>query len=94
VPAGRREVQVQMVGYLPYRALDIEVRADQVATMPDIELLAGDINGDEVINLFDLVAVSSRYGAAGPAYAEDVNGDGQVNLFDLVLVGSNYGTSA
>jgi hypothetical protein len=65
-----------------------------VSTLPDIELLAGDANDDEIVNLFDLVAVASRYGLAGPAYAEDINGDGEVNLFDLVLVGSNYGVSA
>jgi hypothetical protein len=94
VPTGRRQVRVEMAGYLRHSLLDIEVRADQVSTLPDIELLAGDANDDEIVNLFDLVAVASRYGLAGPAYAEDINGDGEVNLFDLVLVGSNYGVSA
>jgi hypothetical protein len=94
VPAGRQLVLAEMVGYLEHSVADVEVRAGQVSSIPDIQLLAGDINGDDTVNLFDLVAVGSRYGQRGPAYPEDLNGDGEVNLFDLVLVGSNYGVSS
>jgi hypothetical protein len=62
--------------------------------MPDVELEAGDTNGDGTVNLFDLVSVSARYGSGSPsAGAEDVNGDGEVDLLGLVLVSVNYGSS-
>jgi len=81
-----------MAGYLPYSLSGLIVYAGRVVVLSDIVLYAGDINGDGLVNLFDLVAVSIRYGTqASSSTPEDVNGDGNVNLFDLVLVSTNYG---
>ena len=92
VPAGTRELCAQMAGYLPYSLSGLIVYAGRVVVLSDIVLYAGDINGDGLVNLFDLVAVSIRYGTqASSSTPEDVNGDGNVNLFDLVLVSTNYG---
>ena len=44
-----------------------------------------DVNGDGIINIQDLVLVSSSLGQTGENEA-DVNGDGVVNIQDLVLV--------
>ena len=57
---------------------------------PDI---AVDVNGDGVVNVQDLVLVSSRLGQTGQADA-DVNGDGEVNIQDLVLVAGALGDAA
>jgi hypothetical protein len=94
VPAGTQELMVSMVGYLRFRDPHVLVYAGQSNHLPAVQLGAGDINADDTINLLDLVAISSRFGATGPLYAEDLNADGQVNLFDLVLVSSNYGRTA
>lgn len=92
VPAGTHELRAQMPGYLRYSLPDLTVDEGSLATVPDILLQAGDINGDDTVDLFDLVAVSIRYGTQGAAgIPEDVNGDREVNLFDLVLVSMNYG---
>jgi hypothetical protein len=55
--------------------------------------LPGDLNGDGVVNLFDLVVVSLAYNpAAAPSDPRaDTNKDGRVDLFDLVFVSLNYG---
>jgi hypothetical protein len=90
VAAGAQRVDAAMAGYLRSQLPGLLVYEGQVTLAPTLQLLAGDINGDGVVNLFDLVAVSSRYGMQGPAYAEDINGDHEVNLFDLVLVSANY----
>ena len=55
--------------------------------------LIADVNGDGVVNIQDLVVVSSRLGQAGQNEA-DVNGDGAVNIQDLVLVAGELGTAA
>ena len=55
--------------------------------------LAADINGDGVVNVQDLVLVSSNFGRTGQNSA-DVNGDGVVNITDLVLVAGAFGGSA
>ena len=44
----------------------------------------GDINGDKIVNIFDLVGVAQAFGMANAA--ADVTGDGVVNIFDLVFV--------
>ena len=49
-----------------------------------------DVNGDFVVDVFDLVIVGKEFGKAGDNRA-DVNGDKMVNIFDLVLVGSHFG---
>ena len=49
-----------------------------------------DINGDGVVNILDLVKVSSAFGQLGQV-PEDVNGDGVVNILDLVKVAGDFG---
>lgn len=60
-----------------------------VATGEPVQLIA-DVNGDGVVNIQDLVLVSSHFGQTGKNSA-DVNGDGVVNISDLVLVAGALG---
>ena len=53
----------------------------------------GDVSGDGVVNIQDLVLVAGRFGQAGDNGA-DVNGDGVVNILDLVLVAGALGNVA
>ena len=53
--------------------------------------LKGDVNGDGVVNIQDLVLVASSFGETGENSA-DINADGVVNIADLVLVAGNLGT--
>jgi uncharacterized protein YraI len=97
LPPGPHLMAAQMPGYLAAGSGEIEL-GDQVRS-PDrapnadlavrpVTLLAGDVNGDGRVNVFDLALVSAGSPAA------DLNADGQVNLLDLVLVTGNYGRSA
>jgi hypothetical protein len=58
----------------------------------DFYLRAGDMNGDNVINLLDYNILRINYGSSsgGPA---DINGDGVVNIFDYTLMQINFGKS-
>jgi hypothetical protein len=60
------------------------------APASDFYLRAGDMNGDNVVNLLDYNILRINYGstAGGPA---DINGDGVVNIFDYTLLQGNYG---
>ena len=60
----------------------------------EITRLEGDVNGDGVVNVQDLVAVTSSFGQFGENLAADVTGDGIVNITDLVFVAGNLGESA
>jgi hypothetical protein len=54
----------------------------------------GDVNGDGVVNVTDLLAVISAWGACTAPPQDcpaDINGDGQVNVTDLLAVIGNWG---
>ena len=55
--------------------------------------VVGDINGDGVVNIQDLVLVANAFGQTGQQ-AADVNGDGVVNIQDLVKVAGAIGGDA
>ena len=65
----------------------------ETAEITDPVHLKGDVNGDGVVNIADLVLVASNLSEIGQN-AADVNGDGVVNIADLVLVAGALGTSA
>ena len=56
-------------------------------------VVSSDVNGDGIVNILDLVLVSTNFGKTGQNPA-DVNGDGVVNIVDLVKVAGEMGTSA
>ena len=72
---------------------DIQVSAG-TETPPEPALLKGDVNGDGIVNILDLVLVASVLGEAGQDLDADVNGDGIVNILDLVLVAGALGNVA
>ncbi len=60
----------------------------------DIVVRSVDVNGDGVVNIFDLVSAVSRFGKQGQNIAADVNGDGTVNIFDLVVIAGMFDGAA
>lgn len=59
--------------------------------LPTLRLLAGDADGDNIINTADLDAIRDAFGTIGEGIAADVNFDGVVDLRDLALAGGNFG---
>ena len=60
---------------------------------PPSDKITEDVNSDGIVNILDLVSVSSNFGQTGENIA-DVNGDGIVNIVDLVKVAGEMGTGA
>ncbi|MGD9691949.1 MAG: M43 family zinc metalloprotease [Phycisphaerales bacterium] len=56
-----------------------------------VHLLAGDTNGDGVVNFIDLNMVLSQFGQSGVGLQGDLTGDGVVNFADLNAVLSTFG---
>ena len=57
--------------------------------LPPITLLAGDIDGNDVIDQFDALTIGMNYNATSPE-AADLNNDGIINVLDLELLAQNY----
>ena len=90
VPQGQHAIRLEKAGYLRAGGDLIIVGEGETKTLATVTLVAGDLNGDSTINLFDLVLISTAFGKQDTASLRaDLNGDGTVNLFDLVLVGNN-----
>lgn len=57
-------------------------------------LIPGDVNGDNVVDIFDLVSIAIAFGAlqGDPNYnpAADLNNDGTIDIFDLVGSAVNF----
>jgi len=60
--------------------------------------LTGDANLDKTVNVFDILAVKSRWGRtpASPDWIReyDVNDDSAINVFDVLTVKANWGRTA
>jgi hypothetical protein len=54
------------------------------------EILAGDVNGDGVVNVTDLLMVVGAFGPC-PGCPEDIDGDGMAGASDILIVLSNWG---
>ncbi len=72
------------IGYVP------NLESAEITESPQLK---GDVNGDGIVNIQDLVFVGSRFGQTGQN-AADVNGDGIVNIVDLVLVAGALSNAA
>ena len=70
-------------------ALTCTIPPGETVWMPDITLLGGDLNGDDVIDISDLTIGGSLFNTTNPE--ADVNGSGYVDIYDIVLVGKNFG---
>jgi hypothetical protein len=57
--------------------------------------IAGDVDGNRKVNIFDIVMIAGSYGTVtgDPGYIPncDIDGSGAVNIFDVVRAAGNYG---
>jgi murein DD-endopeptidase MepM/ murein hydrolase activator NlpD len=57
-------------------------------TLNTLSTLPGDLNGDCLVNIFDLSILLSNYGTTNAI--ADINNDGRVDIFDLSILLSKY----
>ena len=59
-----------------------------------MSLLAGDVNGDAIVNAGDILQIRTRAGQGNDAtnFRSDVNSDGVINSGDVLIVRSRSGT--
>jgi hypothetical protein len=88
VPAGTYTVAATASGSLSAEGPAVII-ADQTTTMPTINLIAGDIDGNGVIDQFDALTIGMSYNTAAPD-AADLNADGIINVLDLEILAANY----
>lgn len=75
-------------GYLKAQG-SVSITNGNTITFQTISLLAGDIDGNNVIDQFDALTIGINYNGTAPA-AADLSNDGIVNVLDLEILARNY----
>lgn len=87
-PAGTYTIRATASGYLSAEG-PVTLTSGNNATKPTVTLLAGDIDGNNVIDQFDAMTIGMSYNTSTPA-AADLNNDNVINVLDLELLAQNY----
>jgi hypothetical protein len=87
-PAGTYTVVATASGFLSAQGLAV-LGGEEASTKPAISLLAGDIDGNNVIDQYDAMTIGMSYNTAAPDVA-DLNGDGIINILDLQILAANF----
>lgn len=90
VPEGHYTITADLAGYLNATG-EIDVTVGGTVVMSALSMLAGDIDGDDDIDSFDVATIGANYNKTTPT-AADLNGSGLINLLDLQLLAPNYNT--
>jgi hypothetical protein len=92
VPTGQYFIKAVRPGYLCAQGYVTITIAGETRTLPPVTLMAGDLNEDGQVDLFDLVRMTAAFGTQDIADPRaDLTGDGKLNLFDMTLAGNNLG---
>lgn len=77
------------------QCVGITITGGSNPTVPNTQLVAGDINNDKVIDIADFTYMAGRFGSTSgtPRYSAiaDLNVDGRINVQDLAILGSHFG---
>ena len=90
-PAGTYTVVATASGSLSAQGQAV-LTAGETSAKATISLIAGDIDGNNVIDQYDAMTVGMNYNTALPD-AADLNNDGIINVLDLEILAGNYRTA-
>jgi len=85
---GTYTITASAEGYLSAQGLVTLVNGN-VTTKQTVSLIAGDIDGNSVIDQLDAITIRINYNSATPT-AADLNNDGVIDVLDLGILAENY----
>ena len=91
VPGGTYTITAFAEGFLGAQG-SVTVVDGSNMSQPVVSLVAGDIDGNGVIDPFDELTIRMNYNNSTPA-AADLNNDGVIDVLDLGILAGNYGRS-
>jgi hypothetical protein len=94
VQPGIYTLSAHAAGYLTARAAGLDVNGGDALDLDELLLLAGDVNGDGVVEADDFDIIIAEFGNSPPSNSSvDYSGDDRVDVRDLVLAAGNRGKS-
>ncbi len=94
IPADTYMLTADSPGFLAAMCEGVVHAADALTTLTGVNLLAGDIDGNGMIDITDAVAIGTVFGSAVSGEVADLNMDGVVDILDLILMAVNYGQTS
>jgi YVTN family beta-propeller protein len=88
---GTFDIQAAATGYLRAICPDVPLVAPTTTLSNPAQLLAGDIDGNDVVDIADATAIGVDFGKTGSGLTGDLNDDGTVDILDLILLAANFG---
>lgn len=89
--AGSYTVVASAEGFLNAQG-PVTLTSGSTTTKPTINLIPGDVDGNNVINQLDALTIGMNYNGSTPT-AADLNNDGVINVLDLQMLAAHYGQS-
>jgi len=89
-------IKISKEGYLSQEIKNITVNSNvQLSTQASpIKLIAGDLNGDNAINMSDIIVLAKSFNSISGdlKYSQsiDLNRDGAINMSDVLIVAMNF----
>jgi len=90
-PGGAYTVTASADGYLSAQG-SVTLVNGSITAKQTVSLIAGDIDGNGVVDQLDALTIRMNYNSATPA-AADLNNDGVIDVLDLGILAENYGRS-
>ena len=90
-PVGTYIVVAEAPGFLVAQGPAV-INAGEITTKSTVSLVAGDIDGNGVIDQYDAMTIGMSYNTATPD-AADLNADGNIDVLDLEILAANYNAS-
>jgi len=88
LPAGTYTAVASAPGFLRAQGT-VSIASGSTTTIQTISLLAGDIDGNDVIDNLDALTIGINYNGTEPA-AADLSNDGTINVLELEILAPNY----
>lgn len=92
---GEYDLLINKQGYIDYIHIQITLQESQIKQLGQIELIAGDVNKDGVVEILDKVLITKQNGtnssSADFSVECDLNDDGKVEILDKTIVTKNNG---
>ncbi|HEY9063158.1 MAG TPA: family 16 glycosylhydrolase [Pseudobacteroides sp.] len=87
------QLKVCKSGYIT-RSINLPTVTQNSKITDSLDMLAGDINGDNIINMSDIITVALSFNSAkgSPNYNEvcEINMDNCINMSDIVIIAMNF----
>jgi hypothetical protein len=89
VLAGTYSISAKAPGFIGAQAKNVVLASGQTLNLPETTLIAGDIDSNNQVDVYDAITIGANYNSYTPT-AADLNCDNVINVLDLQILAAHY----